>query len=152
MKSGLILTIFLCEIDFSLSVVDFRDGAPVRLIEFDAMRLHPSIDKFIITLADILELVKIIPRRDFLTPPASATENQQALPVCETRAQSRGREDPLKEGTATHHSILAWRIQWTEEPGGLLSLASQSRTRQSDLARVLPFRALRSHALPPCLP
>ena len=36
-----------------------------------------------------------------------------------------GREDPLEEGTATHSSILAWRIPWTEEPGGLQSLGSQ---------------------------
>ena len=32
-----------------------------------------------------------------------------------------GSEDPLEEGMATHSSILAWRIPWTEEPGGLLS-------------------------------
>ena len=35
------------------------------------------------------------------------------------RVQSLGREDPLEEGMATHSSILAWRIPWTEEPGGL---------------------------------
>ena len=35
----------------------------------------------------------------------------------ETRGQSLGGEDPLEEGTATHSSILAWRIPWTEEPG-----------------------------------
>ena len=34
-------------------------------------------------------------------------------------------EDPLKEGMATHSSILAWRIPWTEEPGGLQSTGSQ---------------------------
>ena len=37
----------------------------------------------------------------------------------ETQVQSLGREDPLEEGTATHSSILAWRIPWTEEPSGL---------------------------------
>ena len=37
----------------------------------------------------------------------------------ETWVQSLGQEDPLEEGTATHSSILAWRIPWTEEPGGL---------------------------------
>ena len=37
----------------------------------------------------------------------------------ETWVQSLGWEDPLEEGTATHSSILAWRIPWTEEPGGL---------------------------------
>ena len=34
-------------------------------------------------------------------------------------AQVLGREDPLEKGMATHSSILAWRIPWTEEPGGL---------------------------------
>ena len=38
---------------------------------------------------------------------------------------SLGREDLLEEGTATHCSILAWRIPWTEEPGGLQSIESQ---------------------------
>ena len=50
------------------------------------------------------------------------------LPMQETQeAQipSLGREDPLKEGMATHSSILAWRIPWTEEPGGLQSMELQ---------------------------
>ena len=38
------------------------------------------------------------------------------------QVQSLGQEDPLKEGMATHSSILAWRIPWTEEPGGLQSI------------------------------
>ena len=37
----------------------------------------------------------------------------------EMQVGSLGGEDPLEEGTATHSSILAWRIPWTEEPGGL---------------------------------
>ena len=37
----------------------------------------------------------------------------------ETKVQSLGEEDPLEKGIATHCSILAWRILWTEEPGGL---------------------------------
>ena len=36
-----------------------------------------------------------------------------------------GREDPLEEGMATHSSVLAWRIPWTEESGGLQSMGSQ---------------------------
>ena len=36
----------------------------------------------------------------------------------ETQAPSLGQEDPLKKGKASHSSILAWRIPWTEEPGG----------------------------------
>ena len=43
----------------------------------------------------------------------------------ETWVWSLGREDPLKEGMATHSSILAWRIPWTEEPGGLYSIGLQ---------------------------
>ena len=36
----------------------------------------------------------------------------------ETQVQYRGQEDPLEKGMATHSHILAWRIPWTEEPGG----------------------------------
>ena len=36
--------------------------------------------------------------------------------------RSLGQEDPLEEGTATHSSVLSWRIPWTEEPGGLQSI------------------------------
>ena len=39
--------------------------------------------------------------------------------VQETQIQSMGWEDPLEKGMATHYSILAWRIPWMEEPGGL---------------------------------
>ena len=44
--------------------------------------------------------------------------------VQETRVRSLGQEDPLEEEMAAHSSILAWRIAWTEEPGGLLSVKS----------------------------
>ena len=47
------------------------------------------------------------------------------LAVWETQAQALGWEDSLEEGMATHSSILAWRIPWTEEPGGLQSMGSQ---------------------------
>ena len=40
-------------------------------------------------------------------------------PMQETRVRSLGWEDPLEKEMATHSSILAWRIPWTEEPGGL---------------------------------
>ena len=39
--------------------------------------------------------------------------------------QSLGREDPLEESMATHSSILAWRISWTEQPGALQSIGSR---------------------------
>ena len=43
----------------------------------------------------------------------------------ETWVQSLGQEDPLEEGMATHSSILAWRIPWTKESGGLQSIGLQ---------------------------
>ena len=45
--------------------------------------------------------------------------------VQETQVQSLGWEEPLEKGMATHSSILAWEIPWTEEPGGLQSMGSQ---------------------------
>ena len=50
--------------------------------------------------------------------------------IQQTWVGSLGREDPLEEDTATHSSILAWRIPWTEEPGGLQSMGvTKSRTQ-----------------------
>ena len=50
----------------------------------------------------------------------------KSLPAMqETWVRSVDREDPLEKGMATHSSILAWRIPWTEEPGGLQSMGSQ---------------------------
>ena len=43
----------------------------------------------------------------------------------ETRVQSLGWEDPLEKGMAIHFGVLAWRIPWTEKPGGLQSMGSQ---------------------------
>ena len=43
----------------------------------------------------------------------------------ETQVQSLGQEDPPEKGMATHSSILAWEIPWTEEPGGLQSMGLQ---------------------------
>ena len=43
----------------------------------------------------------------------------------ETQVQSLGRQDPLEKEMATHSSILAWKIPWTEELGWLLSMGSQ---------------------------
>ena len=50
-------------------------------------------------------------------PPANARDLRDEV-------QSLGQEDPLEKGTATHSSILAWRIPWTEEPGRLQSVGS----------------------------
>ena len=51
------------------------------------------------------------------SPVAQMVKNLPALQ--ETRVQSLDQEDPLEKGMAIHSSILAWRISWTEEPGGL---------------------------------
>ena len=50
---------------------------------------------------------------------------KRLLTMWETRVQSLGREDLLEKEIATHSSILAWKIAWTEEPGGLQSMGSQ---------------------------
>jgi len=56
-----------------------------------------------------------------------ATQETQEMQI-----QSLGQEDPLEEEMAIHSRILAWKIPWTEEPGRLQSLGSQSQTRLSD--------------------
>ena len=58
------------------------------------------------------------------------------------QVRSRGGKDPLEEGTATHSSLLAWRISRTEEPGGLQFMGSQRVRHDSDLADHL-LRSLR---------
>ena len=59
--------------------------------------------------------------------PRVAQKTVKNLPTMEeTRVQSMGQEDPLEKGMATHSSILAWRIPWTEEPGRLPSMGCQT--------------------------
>ena len=65
-------------------------------------------------------------------PGDSVVKNPPAMQ--EMQVRYLGQEDPLEEEMATHSSILAWRIPWTEEPGGLQSMKSQkSRTQLIDL-------------------
>ena len=60
----------------------------------------------------------------------SAVKNPPAMQETqETWVQFLGWEDPLEEGMVTHSSILAGEISWTEEPGGLRSVGSQSQTQ-----------------------
>ena len=57
-------------------------------------------------------------------------QSAKSLPAMqESQVQSLGQEDSLEKEIATHSSILAWKIPWTEEPGGLQSMGSQ-RVRQ----------------------
>ena len=64
------------------------------------------------------------------------------LVMQETWVLSPGWEDPLEKEMATHSSILAWRIPWTEEPGGLQSMGSQS-----DLSEQLNTSSLKQYPL-----
>ena len=54
-----------------------------------------------------------------------AQEVKNLLTMLEMQVRSQGQEDPLEKGMATLSSILAWKIPWTEEPGGLQSMGSQ---------------------------
>ena len=60
-----------------------------------------------------------------LVPPLMAQMVKHLPTRRETRVQSLGWEDPLEKEMATHSSVLAWRIPWMEEPGGLQSMGSQ---------------------------
>ena len=64
-----------------------------------------------------------LPNSSWASLVAQIVKNLPAMQ--ETWVPSLGREDPLKKGLATHSSILAWEIPWTEDPGGLQSLGSQ---------------------------
>jgi len=64
----------------------------------------------------------VTPTRALCFPGGSAVKNLPAMQ--EQLVQSLGREEPLEEGMATHSSILAWRILWTEEPGRLQFIVS----------------------------
>ena len=64
-------------------------------------------------------------------PKYGSDQTVQSLPVMQdTQIRSLGQENPLERGTAIHSSIFAWRMPWTEEPGGLQSMRLQ-RVRHS---------------------
>ena len=59
-------------------------------------------------------------------PGGSVVKNLPAMKEMQKmKIQSLGQEDPLEEGMATHSSVLAWRIPWTEEPGEVQFIGSQ---------------------------
>ena len=62
-----------------------------------------------------------------------AQQGRICLPLQETQVRSLGQEDPLEKDMATHSSILAWRLPWTEERGRLQSIGLQ---RESDMTDV----------------
>ena len=69
----------------------------------------------------LLKYAKFIP--PWVSLMAQMVKNPAA--VQETQVRSLSQEDPLEKGRATHFSILAWRIPWTEEPGRLQSMGLQ---------------------------
>ena len=75
--------------------------------------------RLFISFENIFVLILGFPGGSVVKNPPAVQETQKI------GVRSRGQEDPLEEGTATHSSILAWRIPWTEEPGGLQSMGSQ---------------------------
>ena len=89
---------------------------------------------------------------------AQTVKNSPAMQ--ETQVCSLGQKDPLKEETATHSSILAWRIPWTEESGGLQSmgvtgvghdLVMQLESHSRDLFRLISSTWQYAFMDPPCL-
>ena len=67
-----------------------------------------------------------IPSYDLYEKTSLIAHSVKNLPAMQkTQVRFLGQEDPLEEGMATHSSILAWRIPWTEEPGRLQSMGSQ---------------------------
>ena len=83
----------------------------------------PSLDQ-----EDILEKGIATRSRAFLV-----AQTVKILPIMqETWVRSLGQEDPLEKEMATHSSILAWRTPWTDDPGELQSMRSQSQTQLSD--------------------
>ena len=62
--------------------------------------------------------------------------------IQETWVQSLDQKDPLEKEMATHSSILAWRIPWTEEPGRLQSMELQSQTQLSNYHTPIDLAAL----------
>ena len=68
----------------------------------------------------------VIKMRSYWIGASLVAQTMKSMPVMqETQLQSLDQDDPLEKGMATHSSILAGRIPWTEEPGGLQSMGSQ---------------------------
>ena len=117
----------------SFPLIHFTDGEDHRLWSWTALNLGPlsllcSLGRFSETLSlGFLtcgrEVIIYLHGGLWASLVAQTVKN---LPVIqETCVQSLGQEDPLEKGTATHSSILAWRIPWIEDPGGLQSTGSK---------------------------
>ena len=83
------------------------------------------VDTFII-LTVIMPSYTVVKAYQLIRAPLVAQRVKNPPAVQETGVRSLGRKDPLEKGKATYSGILAWRIPWTEEPGGLQSMESQT--------------------------
>ena len=81
-------------------------------------------------MTDLLTLFKPNLGHSWASLVAQMIKNLPAM--LETQVQSLGQEDPLGEGMATHSSILAWRIPWTEEPGRLQSMHGVTESNMTE--------------------
>ena len=68
----------------------------------------------------------------------SGSDCKESAYNAETQVQSLGQEDPLEKALATHSSMLAWKIPWTEESGGLQFMGSQ-RVGHNRVTNTFPF-------------
>ena len=119
-----ISTLFLCSVfNFSLFTASFpsfwkyTQGSLKYINACDSFPLTRALSPFLTQLVG-----GTLPT--LLLPGGSAVKNLTAKQ--ETGVQSLGQEDPLEKEIATHSSILAWEILWTEEPGRLQSMGSQT--------------------------
>ena len=94
---------------------EIRGGRPLSLMSTDRRSIMHPIQIF---LSSILE--SVLKQASLI---AQLVKNLPAMQ--ETRVRFLGQEDPLEKEKATHSSMLAWRIPWKDEPGGLLSTGSQ---------------------------
>ena len=96
---------------------------------FSLVLIESSTDCLLSSLLGIstiwLEIYLIMHLANYLRTSHSSGSDGKESAMQETRVWSLGQEDPLVKGTATHSSILAWRIPWTEKPGRLQSLRLQ---------------------------
>ena len=77
---------------------------------------------------DLNNFIKLNYARIYTGFPGGSSDKEPALSMQQMRVRFQGWEDPLGKKTATHSSILAWRIPWIEDLGGLQPIRSQSRT------------------------
>ena len=99
---------------------DFSELNQTRIKGWDGQEVVPSLGGPLSRLLDpglhLITASKGLPSGSAVKNPPAVQEPQEAW------VPSLGREDPLQEGITPHSSILAWRIAWTEEPGGLQSM------------------------------